>query len=407
MADVKISALPAATTPLAGTEVLPIVQSGTTDQVSVANLTAGRAVSAGSLTLTTPLGVASGGTGLATLTAGYIPYGNGTSALSTSANLYFSGTNLGITNTSPIYKIDIIGNGIFTKPSNTAASTEIFAGASDYSTSFRSAGLRQYSSATTGTICGLATAGIGSLVFVNTLGAVITTNGTTPIVFGTNDTERMRITGAGLVGIGTTSPGYLLSLAGTGGTTVVNLVETGVRSWGIRAGGTATNTFDIADLSAGAARLTIDASGNLGLGVTPSAWSAWGFPVLELSTGTIISNSTNTYWGANWYFSSPNYLYKTTAAASYLAQQAGVFKWFTAPSGTAGNPITFTQAMTLDRGNLLVGTTSVGTSAASVIGIANGTAPTTSPAGMGQLYVEGGALKYRGSSGTVTTIANA
>ena len=52
MADKKISALPAATTPLAGTEVLPIVQGGTTDQVSVANLTAGRAVSAASLTAT-------------------------------------------------------------------------------------------------------------------------------------------------------------------------------------------------------------------------------------------------------------------------------------------------------------------------------------------------------------------
>ena len=42
MADKKISALPASTTPLAGTEVLPIVQSSTTKQVSVANLTIGR-----------------------------------------------------------------------------------------------------------------------------------------------------------------------------------------------------------------------------------------------------------------------------------------------------------------------------------------------------------------------------
>jgi hypothetical protein len=49
MADVKISALPAATTPLAGTEVLPIVQGGTTDQVTVANLTAGRTVAAATL----------------------------------------------------------------------------------------------------------------------------------------------------------------------------------------------------------------------------------------------------------------------------------------------------------------------------------------------------------------------
>jgi len=40
----KISALTSATTPLAGTETLPVVQSSTTKQVSVANLTAGRAV---------------------------------------------------------------------------------------------------------------------------------------------------------------------------------------------------------------------------------------------------------------------------------------------------------------------------------------------------------------------------
>jgi hypothetical protein len=44
MADKKISALTAATTPLAGTEVLPIVQSGTTVKVAVSDLTAGRAV---------------------------------------------------------------------------------------------------------------------------------------------------------------------------------------------------------------------------------------------------------------------------------------------------------------------------------------------------------------------------
>ena len=53
MADTKISALPASTTPLAGTEVLPIVQSGVTKQVSIANLTAGRAVSASSVTAST------------------------------------------------------------------------------------------------------------------------------------------------------------------------------------------------------------------------------------------------------------------------------------------------------------------------------------------------------------------
>lgn len=52
MADVKISGLPASTVPLAGTEVLPIVQSSTTKKVSIANVTAGRAVSALSFTPT-------------------------------------------------------------------------------------------------------------------------------------------------------------------------------------------------------------------------------------------------------------------------------------------------------------------------------------------------------------------
>lgn len=52
MADKKISDLPAATTPLAGTEVLPIVQGGTTDKVAVSDLTAGRAVSSLNLAVT-------------------------------------------------------------------------------------------------------------------------------------------------------------------------------------------------------------------------------------------------------------------------------------------------------------------------------------------------------------------
>jgi hypothetical protein len=64
MADTKISGLPASTTPLAGTEVLPIVQSGVTRQVSVANLTAGRAISATELTLSTGNLIVSNGKGI-------------------------------------------------------------------------------------------------------------------------------------------------------------------------------------------------------------------------------------------------------------------------------------------------------------------------------------------------------
>ena len=97
MANTKISALTASTTPLAGTEVLPIVQSSTTKQVSVANLTAGRAVSAASLALTTsPLPTTSGGTALTSFTANGIVYASSSSALATSSTLNFTNGNLGV-----------------------------------------------------------------------------------------------------------------------------------------------------------------------------------------------------------------------------------------------------------------------------------------------------------------------
>jgi hypothetical protein len=65
--------------------------------------------------------------------------------------------------------------------------------------------------------------------------------------------------------------------------------------------------------------------------------------------------------------------------------------------------------LTLDAiGNIGLNVTSQFGSGAGVIGIANRvTVPTTNPTGGGVLYAESGALKWRGSSGTVTTIAAA
>ena len=114
MANSKISALTSATTPLAGTEVLPIVQSSTTKQVSVANLTAGRAVSAASLALTTtPLPVTSGGSGTATaFTTGSVVFA-GASGVYTqdNTNFFWDDTNnrLGIGTASPACAVDVTG----------------------------------------------------------------------------------------------------------------------------------------------------------------------------------------------------------------------------------------------------------------------------------------------------------
>src|SRR5438093_808298 len=59
-------------------------------------------------------------------------------------------------------------------------------------------------------------------------------------------------------------------------------------------------------------------------------------------------------------------------------------------------------------GNIGVRTTSQFGAGQGVIAIANASvAPSVNPAGGGVLYVEDGALKYRGSGGTITTIAPA
>ena len=76
MADVKISGLPAATTPLAGTELLELVQGGNSTKVAASDVAA---------SATNVRTVATGGTGASTLT-GYVK-GNGTSAMTASATV--------------------------------------------------------------------------------------------------------------------------------------------------------------------------------------------------------------------------------------------------------------------------------------------------------------------------------
>jgi hypothetical protein len=106
MADKKISALPAASTPLVGTEVLPIVQGGTTDQVSVANLTAGRAVSASSLTASTGNFIV-GATSRGVTTGSAIPLGLGVNG-SVGAITISTSSNVGINSTDTPLKLNIL-----------------------------------------------------------------------------------------------------------------------------------------------------------------------------------------------------------------------------------------------------------------------------------------------------------
>jgi hypothetical protein len=101
-----------------------------------------------------------------------------------------------------------------------------------------------------------------------------------------------------------------------------------------------------------------DASGNLGLGVTPSVWASGTEAALQVGNTSIYKYSTyETGYSVNAYFNA-GWKYISNDIASQYKQSSGAHYWYYAPSGTAGNAISFTQAMTLTSGgNLLVGTT--------------------------------------------------
>jgi hypothetical protein len=132
--------------------------------------------------------------------------------------------------------------------------------------------------------------------------------------------------------------------------------------------------------------VTIDTNQNVGLGVTPSAWGVGtGGHALEFSNAGSIwnySNTTGINLSQNVYYNGA-YYYKSTAAATLYGQGSGQHLWYNAPSGTAGNAITFTQAMTLDAsGNWMVGSIA-GESKANVFsGGSNGFSSGTLPPGM-------------------------
>ena len=112
--------------------------------------------------------------------------------------------------------------------------------------------------------------------------------------------------------------------------------------------------------------VTIDTNQNFGLGVTPSAWGSPLIGALQVGNASIAKNSggSTLYLNSNAYYDGTNWRYINTGySAKYTVNNnSGIHLWEIAPSGTAGNAITFTQAMTLDASNrLMVNTTSATT----------------------------------------------
>lgn len=271
--------------------------------------------------------------------------GSGSDATDTNLILQPSGGNVGIGTSSPAYKLDVRG---------------------------------------------VTASGNGTITtgFTYSTRGIVGTFSNHDLGFLTNGTEKMFLDTSGNLGIGTTSPGAKLDVrAGslffsptttTANSTIASIgvyqanypttnqyasidFLNGPSSW-FTGGSIVFKTNGSGDITANAAteRMRLDSSGNLGLGVTPSAWSLGkAIEVGNLGNALWGIGSSNVALGANIYYASGALKYANTAAASYYQQSAGVHYWYNATSGTAGNNITFTQAMTLNAsGNLGVGITS-------------------------------------------------
>jgi hypothetical protein len=288
------------------------------------------------LNLTNALGTSYGGTGLTSFTANGVVYASSTSALSTGGNLTYDG-NLNL---------------------------KAGAGERFYTTSNGNYGYIRNDGATT----------TNSLGFYANGRVFSIDDSYNAYFYNSSGSETARFTNAGYLGIGTSSPTAMLQANGSlfiTGRTVPSsgvgpeLYWNGTQSYLLSYDRTNSaykpividGSYQYFNIN-GSTALSIDGSGNLGLGVTPSAGTGWANNLEMLSTSNIVNQGTDFSVGTNWYYNS-GYKYKTSAAVTNIYQKSGTIQFQYAASGTTGAALTFLESMRIDNsGNLGIGTTS-------------------------------------------------
>ncbi|NBQ93738.1 MAG: hypothetical protein EBU06_07480, partial [Micrococcales bacterium] len=159
-------------------------------------------------------------------------------------------------------------------------------------------------------------------------GSKVATSGSALVFDGTN------------LGIGTSSPGLKLDVVGVirasvaSGNSAININNSSLtgKAWDLLPN-TSSGESDLLWYYGGASagtRMTLTNSGNLGLGVTPSASNV---PTIEQSVGLFVGRSemditSNAYYNSGW-------KYVGTGEATQYQANSGLHKWFTATSSVS------------------------------------------------------------------------